>query len=49
MVHGSSDAAGLHHRAVQALRLVDVEERVVVDPCRPYVISVANMPVGSGA
>jgi ribosomal protein S18 acetylase RimI-like enzyme/ubiquinone/menaquinone biosynthesis C-methylase UbiE len=42
MVHGSSDARWLHAAAIRALHLVEVEENLVTDGCRTYVVNIAR-------
>lgn len=44
MLHGSSDAKKLHLNAMRALNLEEIEEFVVSDPERPYVVTVARFP-----
>lgn len=42
MVHGASDASTLHRRAARALDLQVIDETLVSDPTRPFVITVAR-------
>lgn len=43
MVHGSADAAQLHERMTRALGLLNVMDRIIKDPVRPYMLSTANI------